>query len=211
MKLTRGKGNPAEGGCWMAVADYYSRGSLDWTDQPECVDPIVRRLCIRLNDMLDDGEREKVIGPHLWAPIGTNNLALLPERLKMVVRFALDCAADAGDDYKDAAYAAANAAKDAAKVAANTAVYWAAKVAANAAAKAADWDAKAVDWTDIPSSFVDAANWVVHYAADAAADDGSKILDLILRLCALSTPRELPEGAVSKEETLRVVCHWGVA
>jgi hypothetical protein len=127
--------------------------------------------------MLDDGEREKVIGPHLWAPIGTNNLALLPERLKMVVRFALDCAADA----LDAKGVEHNLRQDFGDN------YRAAKDAANAAAKAADW--------------------VAHYAADAAAEASHKILDLILQLCAMSTPRELPKGAVSKEETLRVVCH----
>ena len=151
---------------------------------------------MRVNDMLPDGEREKVIGPHLWAPIGTNNPALLPERLKMVVRFAFDCAADVldaegvehnlrqdfGDNYR--------AAKDAAKAVA----YAAAKVAAKAAVNTVGW----------------AVYWAVYWAAQCAdyslAEASHKILELILRLCAMSTPRELPKGAVSKKETLRVVC-----
>jgi hypothetical protein len=56
----------------MSALHWYTRNGKTWTDQPECVSPVVRYLCIRLNDTLgSDAEREEVIGPHLFAPVGT--------------------------------------------------------------------------------------------------------------------------------------------
>jgi hypothetical protein len=95
MKLTKGKGSPETGGCWMTAAAYYAENH--WTDHPACVCPIITNLCIRLNDWCEDGEREKLIGPHLLTPVGTRDESLLKPRLVKLARFALDCAADALD------------------------------------------------------------------------------------------------------------------
>ena len=70
VKLTDGVGSPEEGGCWMVAASYYETG--EWYDQPACVCPVIRLLCIPLNDWMEsDEERERIIGPHLFAPVGT--------------------------------------------------------------------------------------------------------------------------------------------
>jgi hypothetical protein len=54
----------------MSALSYYAGES--WSDHPECVDPVIRQLCIAINDLLpSDAERERVIGPHLYAPVGT--------------------------------------------------------------------------------------------------------------------------------------------
>lgn len=75
MKLVKGVGSLAEGACWMSAIHYYtSFGKKDfkWTDKDDCVSLVIRELCIWLNDYLNDGEREAIIGPHLFAPLGTN-------------------------------------------------------------------------------------------------------------------------------------------
>ena len=70
MRLVKGAGSIETGACWMSAISYYA--GYEWSDHPECVDPVIRTLCIRLNDMLpSDSERERVIGPHIMAPIGT--------------------------------------------------------------------------------------------------------------------------------------------
>jgi hypothetical protein len=71
MKLVRGAGSPEEGACWMSAVQYYVDGKL-WHDHPECVDPVIRKLCIWVNDTLRDGEREEKIGPYIFLPVGTN-------------------------------------------------------------------------------------------------------------------------------------------
>lgn len=72
-KLIRGEGSPKNGACWMSMLNALVQPDFKatWTDQPECVSPVVRNLCIFLNDFLRDDERERVIGPHLFAPVGT--------------------------------------------------------------------------------------------------------------------------------------------
>jgi hypothetical protein len=180
----------------MAAIDYYTRGDLNWNDHPKCVDPMIRRLAIYLNDWCDNGEREDLIGPHLFTPVGTNDARYRQQRLKLIVQFAMDCAADARDatgtkhglrkqwgaDFNGAAVAAAAAgaaADDAAAVA--------------AAGAAADAAASAVDAAD------DAA-------AGAAGDTyKKKLLQLILDLCAIGPPSETC-SVKTKKETLRVVC-----
>jgi hypothetical protein len=52
----------------MVAASMYATGT--WSDQPECVPPTVRTLCVKLNDLCADGEREELIGPHLFTPMG---------------------------------------------------------------------------------------------------------------------------------------------
>jgi len=139
MKLVKGKGSPGEGGCWMvAAATYADEG---WTDHPKCVDETIRPLCITLNDWCDDGEREDLIGPHLFAPVGTADESLREKRLRMIVDFALGEAARAldaaGIEHEvrpGLAYAEAAEAAEAAAKAAEAAT-WAAKRAEAAAGK----------------------------------------------------------------------------
>lgn len=89
MKLTLGQGSPTRGGCWMVAVQRYTENE-GWHDHPECVDPSIRALCILINDWLPDGDRERVIGPHLFAPVGTRSADLSPRRLRRVVEFAIE-------------------------------------------------------------------------------------------------------------------------
>jgi len=210
MKLTRGVGSKETGGCWMAVNHYYENGSLDWNDQPSCVCPVIRALAITLNDRLIDGERERLIGPHLFTTMGTRDDSLMPKRVQMAVRFALDCAADAldgvgvkhdlredfGEDYSAAWYAAEYAAGYAAGSAGYAAGYaaWSAGSAGYAAESAAESAAEYAGY----------AGSAAGYAAGYAAESAERLLQLILDMCALSTPVELDAG--KRTEALRVVC-----
>lgn len=73
MRLVSGKGSEATGACWMSAIHYYVRKDASWSDHPDCVSPVIQRLCVRLNDKCEsDDERERLIGPHLFEPIGTN-------------------------------------------------------------------------------------------------------------------------------------------
>lgn len=78
IRLVRGAGSPETGACWMSALSHYA--GYRWSDQPECVDPIIRTLCVYVNDWLPDEHRERVIGPHLFAPIGTQQGRELSER-----------------------------------------------------------------------------------------------------------------------------------
>ncbi len=58
-KLRSGTGKtPGDGGCIMQVADYLWSGG--WTDNPECVHPVLRSMAIRVNDGLDDEGRQEL-------------------------------------------------------------------------------------------------------------------------------------------------------
>lgn len=73
MKLVRGEGSPETGACWMSAISWYA-GEKNWNDTPECVCPLLRDLCVNLNDRLQtDEEREQVIGPIMFSVVGTNN------------------------------------------------------------------------------------------------------------------------------------------
>jgi hypothetical protein len=107
IKLVSGKGSPETGACWMSALSYYAGES--WSDHPDCVDPVIRQLCITINDHLpSDAERERVIGPHLYAPVGTaQGLELMQRRAFRVadeaVRVWAPMALDKAGRSKDAA------------------------------------------------------------------------------------------------------------
>lgn len=88
IKLTRGKGNRYVGGCWMVAVSLYETGR--WDDHPSCVCPIIRGLCILINDGLSsDKVRGEVIGHRLFDPIGTNgSTADMFTRKQMVIKAA---------------------------------------------------------------------------------------------------------------------------
>src|SRR5206468_1836410 len=55
----------------MSAIHWYTRRDCSWSDHPACVSPVIRILAIQFNDICQDGEREALIGPHLFAPVGT--------------------------------------------------------------------------------------------------------------------------------------------
>lgn len=70
LKLTSGTGSPDTGGCWMSVLSLYSGAS--WGDQPPCVCPVIRTLCIQANDSISsDAERGRILSDVLLEPVGT--------------------------------------------------------------------------------------------------------------------------------------------
>ena len=71
MRLVRGAGSETKGACWMSALHYYTRTDRSWSDHHSCVSGVVRVLCIELNDWCNDDERGALIGPHLFAPVGT--------------------------------------------------------------------------------------------------------------------------------------------
>jgi hypothetical protein len=50
---------PKDGGCILQVIDWLDHQG--WSDQPECVHPVLRKLAIYVNDQLPDGERQKLL------------------------------------------------------------------------------------------------------------------------------------------------------
>jgi hypothetical protein len=103
MKLVSGAGSEKTGACWMSALNWYvnvGKKDFRWTDKTECVDPVIRSLCIWLNDKCEDGEREALIGPHLFQPVGTWQGAELSLRRAykvayLAVRVFAPCALDA--------------------------------------------------------------------------------------------------------------------
>lgn len=178
MKLTKGRGSPEKGGCWMVAASMYATGK--WSDQPECVPPTIRRLCIVLNDILPDGEREAVIGPHLFDPMGRDSS---PEaeakRANMIADWAVEMFARFGWAKKwlsgeDRTSTSAKAANEAASVA---------KAAAYAAASAAD-AASVKEKQQICRS----------------------LMDLILRICQVGEKKTEQLDGERVESVMRQVC-----
>jgi len=51
--------NPNDGGCIMQIIDWISTSG--WTDQPECVHPVIRELAIYINDKSNDQERQRLL------------------------------------------------------------------------------------------------------------------------------------------------------
>jgi len=166
MKLVAGQGGQGQGACWMSAIHWYTRADkpgFQWSDHPECVDPVIRSLCISLNDSLpDDKARGEIIGPHLFRPVGT----LVSNEL--TIRRAFKCADVAIRKFAVGALRAAKLNKEADKLeilpeVKDKATSEAASRAASAASRAASR----------------AASWAASWAASAA----SKRLDLILELC----------------------------
>jgi hypothetical protein len=190
MKLVYGSGSPQTGACWMSALNYYTneRALVDWHDHPKCVCETIQPLAIRLNDMCaDDAERERLIGPHLFAPVGTAGVsaeiraARVQKIVLATVRIFVPAAMDMAGLETEASElrsipdvatyaemrAAANAAANAAAHADADAAYAAANSAADAANSAADAASAAAYAADAANSAADAAS-AAAYAADAA-------------------------------------------
>jgi len=88
IKLVHGIGDPETGGCWMSAISVYSGSG--WSDQPDCVDTVIRNLCVIANDnLLNDKLRGEVILPHLLEPVGTKttDVTINLERLRALKLF----------------------------------------------------------------------------------------------------------------------------
>lgn len=71
IKLGAGTGSINTTACWMSLVGWLS-GETAWGDEAPCVDRAIRNLCIYVNDsLLTDEDRERVIGPHVYAVMGT--------------------------------------------------------------------------------------------------------------------------------------------
>ncbi len=218
MKLVRGAGAPGEGACWMsAVHQYQTELGPHWSDHPECVSPIIRELCIQLNDRCEsDEEREGLIGPHLFTPVGTNDPHLERRRIYRVADMAcrvwapralraaglvsdadeleaLEPVADVGS-----AEAAWSRCRSAAYAAHTAAIY------ASSAAAACIYDAAyayAYDASASASAAIYAFSDAAIYAARVTASRSRariELRDLILELCSWSDRPELDSTLVTR-------------
>ena len=184
----------------MAAIHYYTRRDNSWSDHPACVSEVVRSLAIRLNDMCEDGEREELIGPHLWAPVGTAT------GHEDEVRRACLCADRAVRVWAPRALEAAGRVEDAARLRALPPVVdrITARAAANAAAYTAKAAAKAAAYAYAAYAYAYAATaaYTAAYTAKAAK---AEILDLILECCAIGTRAEVCPTK-TREEVIREAC-----
>lgn len=156
IKLTSGVGSPDTGGCWMAALTVYTGNT--WSDHPDCVCPIIRQLCIKINDAISsDAKRGELLAGILLEPVGTEtgDRAIIEQRrwhltdaaVRRFTPYALRLAGLIHEAEKleslpqvteQNARAAAAFAADAARAAADAAAAAAADAAADAASFAAD-------------------------------------------------------------------------
>lgn len=72
IRLGYGKGTPGQSACWMTALQAHMNG--EWTDQCECVDPVINALCIQINDLYDkcnDERTEDILNFGLFRVLGT--------------------------------------------------------------------------------------------------------------------------------------------
>jgi hypothetical protein len=148
--LRKGVGEtPAYGGCILQVIDWIDRGK--WTDQPECVHPVLAAVAIELNDRLDDRGRQRLLdlAPRLMGtasddPMLTTRLACFAAR-RVLHLFERDfpgdgrprAAIEATEAWCDNPCEETDATRDAAGAAASAAAGALARDAATDAARAA--------------------------------------------------------------------------
>jgi len=86
LNFCKGKGVEGKKGCWMAALSQWV-GQGEWADKLDCVDPIINGLCILINDScVTDAERNLVVGPRLFDPVGTKGEKIDEARRAIVVR-----------------------------------------------------------------------------------------------------------------------------
>ncbi len=185
MNLVRGIGSPGEGACWMSALHYHTRTMTDhsWSDRPAYVPETIRELAVRLNDWCEDGEREWLIGDHLFEPVGCDpSPASEMRRLEIIVGAAITWTLRM---YREPSYGA-------------WAECWlsgedrsmaAAEDAASAAA-AADAAAALEAGTDLYTTAADAAAVAVAAAAAAVATT-SKAMAAAAAMAAVAAPTKL--------------------
>ena len=178
MRLVKGKGSPDTGACWMSAIHYYTRTDQTWSDHPACVSPVIGMLAMALNDLCEDGERETLIGPHLFAPVGTNT-GLADDLIR--TKMAADVASEWAKGIVDA---------DACLLAVSRA-----KAAHDKVTKASTFaSAGHIMWAE--STAVYAAQWALYTAGSVIPYIGlarckKELLNLILRCCAVGAKQEV--------------------
>lgn len=209
LKLVKGAGSEKDGACWMSAIHMFTRSDNSWSDHPDCVSPIVRELCIALNDDCPDGEREALIGQHLFAPLGTNTGEADDQRRAYL------CADRAVRYWAPAALEAAGLSAEAGTLRAlSPIVDERTALAAEAAAKLVEDGALAMTsvsarasagaWAWV-SAWASGIAWVSAWAwarasawASASAGMRRELLQLILDCCAIGTPVEVVPSRTKK-------------
>lgn len=72
IRLGLGSGKPGAQACWMTALQAHMNG--EWTDRCECVDPVINRLCILINDLYgisDTPRTEDIMNFGLFRVLGT--------------------------------------------------------------------------------------------------------------------------------------------
>jgi hypothetical protein len=83
--LTKGASfGPKNGACIMDAVSWFEYGHLG--DRPPCVCPVIGQLCIVINDMLSDDERQK-LKPYIFKVIGTVDSSAVKERSLTVIDY----------------------------------------------------------------------------------------------------------------------------
>jgi hypothetical protein len=192
----------------MSALHWYTRKGTSWSDQPQCVSPLIRSLCISLNDSLNDGDRERVIGPHLFAPVGTNT-GLADE-----IKRAYLCADRAVRVFAPYALRAIGLDAEAMKLESlpaivdqGTADQACARAASAASAASAAWAARAARaaWAESAASAAWAARAArAAWAESAASWHQEQMIRLILDCCAIGCKAEI-EATKTKEEVLAML------
>jgi hypothetical protein len=189
--------SPANGGCILQIVDWIDRNG--WTDRPDCVHPLLRKLAIYVNDHLPNGERQKLLDL-TGRLMGTNTggkelsvrLAMFCARKVLHIyeqkhpgddrpRRAIEAAERYADDPSEenrlaAAYAARAADADAARAARAAYPVAVAVNAINAAARAAD----AADAAAHAARAADAATYAAPAAYPIAAASAAYAYQLLI-------------------------------
>ena len=178
IKLVHGEGSPETGACWMSAIRMYEGGS--WGDRPDCVCPVIRNLCVALNDSFGEGAeadrlRGEFIGPHLFDVVGTR------AGLETMLKRSFLCADRAVRVFAPIGLRAAGLEAEAAKLGALQ------PITDQETARAASYAARAAS-----------------YAASAASDWRRMTLQLILDCCAIDDKR--PVEAACSESKVREFC-----
>ncbi len=161
----------------MSAVNWYAHPETAWSDEPECVDQVIRALCIELNDNTPEDEMEGLIGPHLFAPLGTEM------GFEMSVRRGYKCADWALNELIPV-------------ISGKTTMLF--EAAGKAVERATTWAA-----FERPISSAQATQHAARYVGRAtgkARTYRQKILNLILELCEMG--REDINTTRTKEETI---------
>ncbi len=185
--------SPEAGVCAMEMVAFLER--LPHSDAPECTCPVIAAYVRGINDMLPDGERNRLL-PYLPRLVGT----VAPQHQQARAEYLTWQAVRV---FAPMALRAVGLYDHAAKLEAQTDLRDATRAAADAAAYAANATRAAADAAYAANAAADAA-----YAADAASmeiyDAALKALDGVLEIGAI-TPRAWPREQVAKLEQLSTI------
>lgn len=82
-KLTKGASNyPEYGACIMQAIDWLEYGRF--SDRPHCVSPVIRDICVIINDVLSEEARQKLIN-YIPLLIGTTDFDNEKNRLRAAI------------------------------------------------------------------------------------------------------------------------------